>query len=112
MEYSPAELADMEAAWQYYLDCQAHWAKILHDALWDEDVPWEGTVPRFQYEPMVLDAIADVIGRAYYAGRRSAAGEENAYWQPPASPKSQQRHDDNPPTGSGGEMEEVPDGVR
>lgn len=88
MEYSPEELADMEAHHAYYVACQEHWTNILHNALWDEDVPWDVTVPRFQYEPNVLDAIADVIGHAYYAGRRAGRGEmqPDKYWNPPSAP--------------------------
>jgi len=82
IEYSPEELKAMEDHHRHYVQCQEHWLNILGDALWDEDVPWESTVPRFQYEPVVLDAIADLLARAYYAGQRSATKTE-VYWAPP-----------------------------
>jgi hypothetical protein len=86
-ESSPEEIAAMEADYAHYKAVQAHWTQKLYDGLWDEDVPWVQVVPRFQWEEVVLDAIADVIGRAYHAGRRSALGQADAYWQPPAAPE-------------------------
>jgi hypothetical protein len=95
--------------WDHCQKVRAHWLAKLDDGLWDEDIPWS-SVPRFEYEEVMRDAIADTIERAYHAGRRSALGEENAYWKPPAAPEQNQRHNDNPTAGSGGKVEGVLDG--